>query len=167
MDRRVTERTQVDFAAYVERSRDGPCFVCQIAAGELPHHMLYEDEHAVAFLNNYPMLYGYALVAPRAHRERVTGDFSAAEYLELQAVVYLVAEAIRAEVAPERVYILSFGSQQGNRHVHWHIAPLPPGVPYEQQQFEALRIENGVLPLTDDEMAALAKRIRQRISTGR
>jgi len=31
-----------------------------------------------------------------------------------------------------RVYILSLGSQQGNKHVHWHSAPLPFGVPVEQ-----------------------------------
>jgi diadenosine tetraphosphate (Ap4A) HIT family hydrolase len=156
-------RVPIDFERYVERSRSGPCFLCQIADGELPHHMIYEDERAIVFLNKYPMLYGYTLVAPRTHREQVAGDFSEAEYLELQRLIYRVAEAIRRELRPERVYILSLGSQQANRHVHWHIAPLPPGVPYEEQQFEALRIEKGVLPLTDEEMAALAARIGARL----
>ena len=27
---------------------------------------------------------------------------------------------------------------RANAHVHWHVAPLPPGVPYEQQQFRAV-----------------------------
>jgi diadenosine tetraphosphate (Ap4A) HIT family hydrolase len=56
----------------------------------------------------------------------------------------------------ERVYVLSLGSQQGNRHLHFHVVPLPPGVPYERQQYHALMAEHGVLPLSHEEMAALA-----------
>ena len=43
----------------------------------------------------------------------------------------------------ERLYVLCLGSLQGNRHVHWHLVPLPPGVPYEQQQVTALAPERG------------------------
>jgi diadenosine tetraphosphate (Ap4A) HIT family hydrolase len=128
------------------------------------HRILYEDDVAIAFLNRYPTLYGYTLVAPRQHREQVTGDFTIEEYLALQRVVYRVAEAVRQEVGAERVYILSLGSQQGNRHVHWHIAPLPPGVPYREQQLEALRSEKvGFLELSDEDSALLAQRIRRRL----
>lgn len=100
-------------------------------------------------------------MAPVTHKEQVTGDFAVEEYLRLQQSVYQVAEAVRRTVDTERVYILSLGSQQGNRHVHWHIAPLPPGVPFKQQQLEALRVENGILDISDQEMAELAVRIRQ------
>ena len=41
-------------------------------------------------------------------------------------------------VPTERLYLLALGSRQGNAHVHWHVAPLPPGVPYEKQQYAAL-----------------------------
>jgi diadenosine tetraphosphate (Ap4A) HIT family hydrolase len=61
------------------------------------------------------------------------------------------------------MYSLSLGSQQGNAHLHWHIAPLPPGVPYDQQQFHALMAENGVLPVADTEQAALAAAIGSRL----
>jgi hypothetical protein len=64
-------------------------------------------------------------------------------------------------VPTERLYILTLGSQQGNRHVHWHLAPLPPGVPYEQQQTAALDLSKGVLAIPDEEMASLARSIRQ------
>ena len=55
---------------------------------------------------------------------------------------------------------MSLGSHQGNAHVHWHIAPLPPGVPYERQQFHAVMAENGVLEVTREAQAALAAQIR-------
>ena len=93
----------------------------------------------------------------------MTGDFTLDEYLALQRIVYRVAEALRRVMLTERVYILSLGSQQGNRHVHWHVAPLPPGVPFREQQFEALQARAGILKITDAEMTALAARIRQAI----
>ena len=83
------------------------------------------------------------------------------EYLQLQRLIYQAAEAIRHVVPTERLYILTPGSQQGNRHVHWHLAPLPPGVPHEQQQAAAIDISRGVLAIPDEEMASLARSIRQ------
>lgn len=160
---------QLDLDAYVQRCQEGPCFICEMVSGnpEYRHHLVFEDPHTVAFLNRYPTLYGCVLVAPREHREQVTGDFTLDEYLALQRVIYHVVEAVRVEVSAERVYILSLGSQQGNRHVHWHVAPLPPGVPYRQQQLEALRMERGFLCLPDEEMASLALRLRRRIDAGK
>ncbi|HCI80203.1 MAG TPA: HIT family protein, partial [Ktedonobacter sp.] len=140
-----------------------PCFICELIAGRNPHHMIYEDETAIVFLTKYQVLYGYTLVAPREHREQATGDFTLEEYLNLQRLIYRVAEAIRHVVPTERLYILSLGSQQGNRHVHWHLAPLPPGVPYEQQQTSAIDHSKGVLAIPDDEMASLARSIRQEL----
>jgi diadenosine tetraphosphate (Ap4A) HIT family hydrolase len=158
-------RKPFDFDAYVQEIQTKPCFLCAIARHdpEYTHHVVYEDEIAIAFLNNYPTLYGYTLVAPKAHREDVTGDFTLDEYLALQRVVYWVAEAVRLETQAERVYILSLGSRQGNSHVHWHIAPLPPGVPFARQQLAALSIERGILDLPDDEMAKLVRRLRDRL----
>ncbi len=158
----MTERRAIDIKAYIRRSQS-LCFVCELVAGnpDYRHHIVYEDDDAIAFLNKYPTLYGYTLVAPREHREHVSGDFDPDEYVRLQRVVYRVAEALRRVVPTERVYILSLGSQQGNRHVHWHVAPLPPGVPYEEQQLAALHFDKGVLDLPEADMAALAARIRE------
>ncbi|MET9231876.1 hypothetical protein [Lentzea sp. NPDC003310] len=64
----------------------------------------------------------------------------------------------------ERLYVLSLGSQQANRHVHWHLAPLPPGVPYEDQQIAVFAASRGVLDLPDDEVADLARRLGERMS---
>ena len=66
-------------------------------------------------------------------------------------------------VPAERLYVLSLGSQQGNRHVHWHLAPLPPGVPYPEQQLAALVMSRGILAIPPAEMAALAGQIRARL----
>jgi ATP adenylyltransferase len=141
----------------------GRCFICELVARnpEFAHHVFYEDDRAIAFLNAYPTLYGQSIVAPREHREQVTGDFTGEEYLELQAVVHRAGDALRRVVPTERLYVASFGSQQANRHVHWHLAPLPPGVPLERQQTAALAWETaGVLQIPDDELKALAARLK-------
>jgi hypothetical protein len=85
-------RQPMDPAAYERRSREGPCFVCRTLAGDpnYPGHFVWTDDHAVAFLARYNTLLGHTLVAPRAHREKVTGDFSVKEYLDLQRLVYRV-----------------------------------------------------------------------------
>lgn len=159
--------TVEEVSAYTRRSKDGPCFVCQVVSGtaEYQHHMVYEDENAVAFLNMTQPLYGYTLVAPVQHREQVAADFTQQEFADLQKLIHSVALAVQRTVGPERVYLLSLGSQQGNSHVHWHIAPLPPGVPYEQQQLAALHHDAGVLDMTEEEKARLASRIKRELDS--
>jgi diadenosine tetraphosphate (Ap4A) HIT family hydrolase len=128
-----------------------------------PHPVVYEDETAIAFLNRFPTLLGYTLVAPKGHREEVTGDFTEDEYAALQRVVWRVGEALRTVLPCERLYVLSLGSQSANRHVHW-LAPLPPGVPFEAQQLAALDWSGGVLDVSDSDQAELAARVRSAIS---
>ncbi len=160
------QRRSFDLQAYIHDIQTQSCFICALVAHDpaYAHEIIYEDERAIVFLNKYPPLYGYVLVAPRAHREQVTGDFTLAEYLTLQQIIYRVAEAVRQVVNPERVYILSLGSQQGNQHVHWHIAPLPPGVPFERQQLEALHMKDGFWQLSPEEMSTLAVQLRQALA---
>jgi diadenosine tetraphosphate (Ap4A) HIT family hydrolase len=161
----MDKRKPLDLDTYIERIQNSPCFICDMVAGRLNgNHIIHQTDDFIIFLNKYPVLYGYTLVAPVAHKEQVTGDFSLEEFLSLQCIIYRTAEAVRKTVEAERVYILSLGSQQGNRHVHWHIAPLPFGIPFKEQQIEALKIENGILDIPDEEMKDLARQIEQNLN---
>ena len=157
-------RVPFDVEGYVARARpDAPCFICGIVGGTITgHEVVYRDERFIAFFNRFPTLVGYTLVAPLEHREGVVSGFSLQDYLALQALIHRIGRAI-AEVLPtERLYILSLGSQQGNRHVHWHMAPLPPGVPYREQQFAALMAEQkGYLDIPRSDREQLAEAIRR------
>lgn len=68
---------------------------------------------------------------------------------------------MRQELSAERIYLLALGSNQGNAHVHWHIIPLPPGVPYREQQLAVFR--QGILRIPEEERGALAARIGRRV----
>ncbi len=157
-----------DVDAYVTRTRSGGCFICAMLAGDAgaEHELVAQDEQHVAFLSRYPTLLGYTLVAPKAHRERVVGDFDEPAFLAMMSFVRQVAIAVEAVLAPERIYLLSLGSQQGNAHVHWHLAALPPGVPYREQQMHALMAEHGVIATTPEGQADLARRIREALPVG-
>lgn len=161
------DRKAMDLEGYMERARSGPCFVCAFVAGDpaYAHHTVYEDDAHVAFLDRWPTLPGKVLVAPKAHVEHAVRDLDEAAYTRVMLVVRKVALAVEQVFDAERTYLYSLGSQEGNSHLHWHIAALPPGVPYEEQQFHVLMTENGVLDVSPDEMAGLAARIRDAVES--
>jgi diadenosine tetraphosphate (Ap4A) HIT family hydrolase len=165
MDNAKPARVPMDLEQYARRSREGPCFVCAILDGhpDYSHHDVYEDGDFIAFLAWPPTLLGYCIVAPKRHIESWVHDLDEDAFLALQRVAYRVAKAVAGSVPTERMYSLSLGSQQGNAHLHWHIAPLPPGVPYERQQYHALMAEHGVLDVDDESQAVLAQTIRSHL----
>ena len=158
-------RHTMDIDAYFRDCQTNPCFICKMVEGNLDdqYRIIYENETTIVFLSKYPTLYAYTLVAPKTHFENSIDDFTVEEYLLLQRIVYWVAQAVKRVVPTERIYLLTLGSQQGISHAHWHIAPLPPGVPYKEQQLEALNFKRGILKIPKKEMTILAKRIRRRM----
>ena len=159
------ERYHPDMEAMHHGFRTQPCFICKMVEGDIrfPENFVYEDDQGLVFLDGYPRAYGYTLVAPKQHREQVTQDFTVDEYLALQRLVYRVCEAVREEVSAERMYLYTFGSNQGIAHVHWHVVPLPPGIPYDQQQGAWAGWSMGVLEVPKEEMKSLATRIARRM----
>jgi len=153
-----------DIREYEQRTRNdartGRCFICSIVAGTRDdHRVIYRDQLCIAFLAKTPTLLGYSLLAPLDHRTSVVADFTEDEYVDLQRRVHRLGRAVSRAVPTERLYLLALGSHQGNAHVHWHIAPLPPGVPYDQQQYAALTHANGYLDIPAADESKLASRI--------
>lgn len=157
----MDERKPFDLGAYTADIATRPCFICKLVQGDpaFAHHIIADDDDTIIFLSKYPTQRGYALVCPKAHREDLAEGLSRDDYLSLQAKVHRLSLALKRVFDAERIYVLSLGSQQGNRHLHFHVVPLPKGVPYEQQQYHALMAEHGVLQIPDTEMAATAREI--------
>lgn len=141
----------------------GRCLICTLVRGGDTLPVVYRDDLCVAFFNPHPRLLGYLFVAPLAHRTAVVGAFSEAEYLELQRRVYRLGRAVSDVVPTERLYVLSFGSNQGLAHVHWHLAPLPAGTPFDSQQFEAIS-RAAYLRIPEGDQATLAQAIRSALA---
>lgn len=157
----MAERKPFDLETYVRDIGTRPCFICGLVSGDpaFHHHIIAEDEETILFLSKYPTLPGYSLVCPKAHREDLATELTEAEYLRLQSKVHRLSRALKQVFDAERIYVLSLGSQQANRHLHFHVVPLPKGVPLDKQQYHALMAENGVLETADGEMARMAGEI--------
>jgi diadenosine tetraphosphate (Ap4A) HIT family hydrolase len=159
-----------DSSGYEQRTRAdaeaGTCFICSIIAGARDDHLVvFRDDVCIAFLAKWPTLIGYTLVAPLEHHTDVVAAFTADEYVDLQRRVHRIGRGVSAAVPTERLYVLSLGSHEGNAHVHWHVAPLPPDVPYREQQFHALMHGNGgYLDIPEHDAAEIARRIAERIA---
>lgn len=159
----MIERLPFDLKAYVRGIETRPCFICGLVKNDPAcfHHRIFEDDETIIFLSKYPTLPGYCLVSPKEHREDLARDISTNEYLRLQEKVHILSRALKRVFDAERIYVLSLGSQQANSHLHFHVVPLPSGVPLEEQQYHALMAEHGVLQIPDDQMAELAERIAE------
>jgi diadenosine tetraphosphate (Ap4A) HIT family hydrolase len=160
------KRVPLDVERYLEAIR-ARCFICAIRDGEpgSEHHLILDAPEAIAFLDRYPTVYGRVLVASREHREGVVSDFSEEEYVALQRVVRRVGKAVQQVVECERLYVLSLGSQAGNAHVHWHIVPCPPGLPFEMQQVNLLGWgQDGYVDVPLEEKTRLASALRQALA---
>jgi diadenosine tetraphosphate (Ap4A) HIT family hydrolase len=164
------QRVPFDAQAYEHRVRSDAerhaCFICSIVAGERDDHLvLFRDDLCIAFLAKWPTLLGYSLLAPLDHRTDAVESFSESQYVDLQRRVHRLGRAVSACVPTERLYVMSLGSHQGNAHVHWHVAPLPPGVPYREQQFAALMHEpKGYLDVPEADLVQLADRVRRQMT---
>lgn len=161
-----TDRVRSELGTHSEELQRS-CVVCRLIENDPslpPHHVIWRGPEAIAFLDRLPTVFGSAVVAPLAHREQVSGDCTLHEYLALQRIVYAVAEAVRNVLIPERLYILSLGSQQADPHVHWHIVPCPPETPLEEQQLALLDAEKrGILKMKDEHAEELAALLRSQL----
>jgi histidine triad (HIT) family protein len=121
------------------------CIFCKIVAGELPAHIVDEDEHTIAFMDIAPATRGHALVIPRAH----TRDLLSISAEDLSAVIQ--ASQRLAVHASERLgadgvnLINSCGAAAWQTVFHFHVHVIPryredplrlPWVPSEGDQAE-------------------------------
>ena len=159
------DRGTIDSDAYSAKlqadNAAGRCFICELTEeATAPEHetVIYRDQHCVVFFPTWQRVYGYCLLAPRHHVTGVVSDFTEEDYLALQRRVHRLGRVLTEVTPTERLYVYSFGSMQGVAHVHWHLAPLPPGVPFDEQQFAAVD-KTEYLQIPDAELRDLARKI--------
>lgn len=101
------------------------CVFCRIAAKEIPAKIVYEDPHALAFLDIHPLMKGHTLVIPRAHRARVE-DLSVDEARGFFSAVHKLSRRVpKAVHAPASTLAINDGPEAGQevQHLHLHLVP--------------------------------------------
>ena len=86
-------------------SADPDCIFCKIIAGDLPSRRIYEDDHAIAFLDIAAWHRGHTLVVPKRHvADMITGTPSLPE---IASSVDAVARMLMHRLAADGMNIFS------------------------------------------------------------
>jgi histidine triad (HIT) family protein len=104
---------------------DSGCVFCQIAAGELPARIVYNDDAIVAILDRAPATPGHTLVIPRAHY-RDLWEMSDDGLAAVIVVARMVAEAIRSTLEPPGMWLHQVSGHAAGQDVfHYHLHLIP------------------------------------------
>ena len=132
------------------------CVFCEIVRDTTKGHIIYEDDHHLAFLDLYPITEGHSLVVPKEHREMIT-DMSPDETGRLFSIVPRIARAVLLGTGADA---FSLGQNNGRAarqivpHVHVHVIPRYSGR-------ETVWTSRGMPE--SKELAKLASRIRDHL----
>jgi histidine triad (HIT) family protein len=130
------------------------CIFCKIVAGEIPAHVLEQDEHTLTFMDIAPATRGHALVIPKRHAT----DLWEIEPDELAAVAVAAqrqALRVRDRLGADGVNLINScrpAAWQTVFHFHMHVIPRYEGDP--------LKLPWEPKPGDMDEIAAAAAQLR-------
>ena len=100
-----------------------PCSFCEIVAGRLQAHLVYEDDASMAFLDQRPVFHGHALVVPREHHETLLDLPEAAIGPFFAAVRRVMGGIIDAMEADGAFVAQNNRISQSVPHLHVHVVP--------------------------------------------
>jgi histidine triad (HIT) family protein len=101
----------------------GDCVFCAIAGGRVPAAIVWQDEHACAFLDARPVFKGHVLVVPRAHVPTLL-DLPDAATGPLFIAVRRVAAAVERGLGADGTFVaLTNKVSQSVAHLHVHVVP--------------------------------------------
>ncbi|PIP56598.1 HIT family protein [candidate division WWE3 bacterium CG22_combo_CG10-13_8_21_14_all_39_12] len=102
-------------------SMDPNCIFCKIVAGEIPAHIVYEDEHTLAFLDNEPIREGHTLIVPKTHVD-YAHHLNDEMYMHLMTTTKKIMLTVEKALSPSRVGVIIEGF--GVNHTHVKVFPL-------------------------------------------
>ncbi len=89
----------------------------KIVRGEIPAHVVAENEHALAFLDIFPLAFGHVLVIPKIEVNAVY-EVPEPYYSAVWTLVRQLAPAIQSAFPCRKVGIAVIGLEVPHAHVH-------------------------------------------------
>jgi histidine triad (HIT) family protein len=114
----------------LDTAYDNNNIFAKILRGEMPCWKVYEDDHALAFLDIFPQGAGHTLVIPKIAATNLL-TFPAQALGPYMASVQKVAMGVRKAFLADGVTIFQFNGAAGGQtvfHLHVHIIPRIEGV---------------------------------------
>lgn len=97
----------------------------KILRGEIPAHVVYEDDATLAFMDVMPAVDGHVLVIPKAKARNLL-DVRPADLAAVIATVQKIALAAKKAFVADGVTLQQFSESAGGQevfHLHFHILP--------------------------------------------
>ena len=129
-----------------------PSIFSRIIQGEIPSHKIAEDDQFFAFLDINPLAKGHTLVVPKKETDYIF-DINDRELADMMVFAKKVSHAIKKVIPCKKVGIAVIGLEVA--HAHIHLVPL--------NNISDLNFDKPKLKLSQDELAAIAKAIRNEI----
>ena len=101
------------------------CIFCDMLDGNLPCHMIYQDDDCIAILDKYPIDNGHSLVITKKPYEKIT-DMDVDEVAKLFSKIPKIANAIIKATNADAFSIAQNNGKAAKQiipHVHIHIIP--------------------------------------------
>jgi histidine triad (HIT) family protein len=137
---------------------DARCTFCAIIEKVEGAFIVYENSHAVAFLDKHPINVGHILVVPKSHIESFY-ELKEDDFIQLMLVVRRVAAVVNDTFQPRKVGMLAAGFDVAHGHIH--VLPM-----YDYHDITSKIILEGSRPNPSDvELRAVADQIREGLST--
>ena len=103
------------------------CTFCRIVAGELPAHVVLDDDGVLAFLDVRPVFEGHTLVIPRVHRDTLL-DLPANDIPPLLGATQRIAAAVVDALGAQGSWVsINNVVSQSVPHLHVHVVPRTKG----------------------------------------
>lgn len=102
----------------------------KILRGEFPCYKVYEDDHAIAFLDIMPRSPGHTLVIPKAAARNIL-DISQDDFGHVARAGHTIAAAAKSAFNADGISVHQFSEAAGGQvvfHLHMHIIPRFDGV---------------------------------------
>jgi histidine triad (HIT) family protein len=136
---------------------DPNCRFCQIVSGDEPSHVVFEDAHSLAFLDNRPLFPGHSLLVPRDHYETLADlpdELIAPLFEGARVLSVAIPKAMRK---PGSFVALNNVVSQSVPHLHVHVVPRKPkdglrGFFWPRTKYES-----------EDQMREVAERVRRAV----
>jgi len=135
------------------------CIFCKIIGKEIPGHVIYEDEHVLAFLDISQTTEGHTLIIPKVHRVDVF-EMEPSVMEQVFSIVPKIARALRETFDCSGINIVSNnGESAGQTVFHYHVHLIPR---YGRDHF-GMRFVNNMNDYNAERLAALKDRIKVNI----
>ena len=127
---------------------EASCVFCKIAAGDIPSHKLYEDEHVLAFLDLHPVHPGHALIIPKRHSKNIF-EVSPEDWSAVAETTRKLAHAVDLSLESDGINVMMNNREHAGQtvhHAHVHVIPrfkgdglrLWPQRSYKEGEAEAI-----------------------------